>query len=126
MSEKRNSLFYTSGEGGEMSAIICARDGKSGRDDMLQKGRCHIMPYNLWTSTVSENEGLWAHVMTQSPQGPFGPTVHHNMLDGCRVSCTMSPDGTPYIHTVHPADTNSPEGQKGQNVYTGASVEKGK
>jgi hypothetical protein len=126
MSEKTGSLYYESGFGGsQMSAQILARNGKSGRDDPLRKGRVHIFPYS-WPLTIDTNNGLYGHILTQAPQGPFGPTVHHNMLDGLRVVYTASSDGTPYIQSIHPTDTNSQEGSPGENVYSGAHAPKGK
>ena len=126
MSERLGSLYHQTGYGGgHVSGTVLARNGKSGRDDPLRKGRVHLFPYN-WPNTINHNNGLLGHILTQAPQGPFGPTVHHNLLDGLRVAFSMSPDGTPYIHSVHPTDTNSPEGQKGQNTYAGANAPKGK
>lgn len=122
---KTPNLFYQPGTGGSVGfATIIPRRGKSGRDDPLGKGRVHLFP-DSWPSTIPQDEGLYGHVMTQQPQGPFGPTVHHQMLDGLRVAVTFNSDGTPFVQTVWATETGA-EAQRGQETYTGASVKQGK
>lgn len=130
MSENRGTLYWHGGrEGAPLTGQICSREGKSGRDaDQSGWGRCALFPYN-WPQTISQDDSLLAHVMTQAPQGPFGRSVHHAMLDGLRVACTIMPDGTPLIHTVW-ATWTGPEvqgfgGAQGNTTYVSSSTDRG-
>jgi hypothetical protein len=128
--EKTGTLYWHTGGGGSPhTGQIVAREGKSGRDDPLGQGRMSMFPYS-WPNSVSPDNSLWGHVMTQGPQGPFGSTVHHDILDGMRVACTMMPDGTPLIHNMWHTKTG-PEtqgfgGAQGENTYVGAAPKQGK
>lgn len=131
MSENKPSLYWHGGkEGAPLTGQICAREGKSGRDaDPQGWGRVSFFPYN-WPNTITQDNSLLAHVMTQSPQGPFGETVHHDLLDGLRVACTLMPDGTPLIHTIWSTwtggETTGTSGAQGETTYVGAHVKEGR
>ena len=127
--EGRGPLYRTAGEvDGPISGQICSKGGVSGNDDPEGLGRVAFFPYN-WPNTISQDNALWAQVLTQSPQGPCGRTVHHCLIDGLRVACSMMPDGTPLIHTIWASLTGGDKpgtgGAEGENTYVGCPTRKG-
>lgn len=129
--ENTPGLYWIGGKDwAPLTGQICSREGTSGRDaDKSGWGRCAMFPYN-WPELISQNDSLMAMVMTQIPQGPHGKSVHHCMLDGLRVACTIMPDGTPLIHTIWATWTGGEVtgfgGAQGETTYVGASAREGK
>jgi hypothetical protein len=129
MSETRSNILHQIGRSSDTFMEVCASKGKSGRDDPLGLGRIHMFP-KFWPERISSEQGLWGHIQTQEPQGPFGKTVHHSFLDGLQLSCTMNEEGVPSIRSVWPSETGGEMGegrtQRGENVYVSAGVKEGK
>lgn len=121
-------LYWQGGYGGVLiKAQVVPREGKNGNDvDESRQGRICVYPGN-WPAGHEKN-ALLGEVLSRQ-KGPFGESVHEELLDGMQVVCTIMPDGTPLIHNVYAAwsgpETTGSGGAQGEISYVGAPKEKG-
>ena len=132
MTEKKSDAGWDTGQGDSLMMMeVCSQNGVPGRDaDQSGKGRIFMFPYTF-PKSIPQEKGIFGHIMTSQPQGPFGATVHQDMLDGLRCGCKMNNEGVPFIYTFWASETNTeelPQGytEQGDETYVGDQVEEGK
>ena len=122
------ALYWQSGRGGVLiKCQVSGSEGKNGNDlDKSRQGRIGVYPSN-WPAGM--NTVLLAEVMSP-PKGPWGGTVHEEILDGMQCACTMMPDGTALIHNFYAAWSGDEPpgafGAFGEYSYVGAPGKEGK